>query len=452
MRLMFARQTATGFEHAEFSGERLVNWYLQPHPDQGGAPAILAPSPGLTLFSTLSLGDPVRAIHVQHSVAYAACGGELWQVTAAGVATSLGWIGDDQNTTVTGNGSDVAVASGGLYFVWDGATLQNTSPGAFTDAGSVTRLDNYVIISELNGQRFSYSALGDASDVDALDFASAESAPDDVVRVLADHSELWFFGTRSTEVWGNGGNPDLPFQRISGGVIERGCAFPNAVGKDDNSVFWVGDDRLVYRAQGYTPTVISPPWVSERLEALADSADVQGFPISWRGAKQYVLRLPSDRSLVFDAATGLWHERDSGTEGGPWLGRCADRMGAATLVGGNDGRIYTLGGLTDGGTTIVREAVSLPVMSRGERITVSNVAVQFRTGATDIGREAQVMMQCSVDGRTWGRERWRTLGGIGNYRKRASWSGFGVGRQFQFRVRISDPIETALYGAEIAAS
>jgi hypothetical protein len=75
------------------------------------------------------------------------------------------------------------------------------------------------------------------------------------------------------------------------------------------------------------------------------------------------------------------------------------------------------------------------------------VQLNFRTGATDIGRDAMVSLQCSKDGRVWGLERWRPLGRSGQYDRLVRWHGFGQARQFQFRWRITDPIEGALYGA-----
>ena len=439
--LVFARQTAGEDGVKDYSAERLLNFYARPHPDAGAGRMILAPTPGLTAFATLSAGRPVRALMFERGNIYAACGGTFF---ARGVA--VGSIPDDPETTIASNGLQVAVVAGGGYYVWDGATFAQYPTGAFDEAGSVTRLDGYLIIAEkatgggLNarGQRFAWSALGDATTIDALSFASSESAPDNIVRVFADHSELWMFGTDSIEIWGNSGAADLPFTRFSGGVIERGCGFPMSVAKDDNSVFWVGDDRIAYRANGYTPTVISTPAVGK---ALQEATEVIGLTFTWAGQKFYALRFPDRPALVYDMATGLWHERATGDS---WLATCAD-----VYLGGSDGVIYTLGGVTDGGTAVTREAVSMPVVNGGERFTVDFVQLDFRTGATEIGRDAQVMLQVSKDGRTWGRERWRPLGSRGQYVTRQAWHSFGQARTFSFRVRVTDPVETAIYGATL---
>lgn len=449
--LAFARQSV-GDDFPEDNGERLLNLYAEPFPQGGTAQLVLAPSPGLTAFATLNDG-PVKAVHVQGGVIYAISGATLYSVTPAGVVTALGAMTNGDFATLTGNGLDVAATSGGNYYVYTVATgsFRRVATKAFARAGSATRLDNYVIVSQRGGGAFLITGLADAGSIDALDFASAESAPDDIVRAVADHSELWLFGERTTEVWGNTGAADFPFQRLSGGVIQRGCAWPGSVARDDNSIFWVGDDRLVYRAEGYTPRIISTPWVAGVLQA-EDAEHVAGFTYSWRGHKFYVLRPPGRPSLVYDVATGLWHERATGVQEGPWRATCAESLGERVILGGDDGRLYDLGGLTDGGEVIVREGVSAPVEAGGDRFSMHEVELVFRTGATDLGRAASVTLEVSRNGYEWGLEKRKTLGSVGQYLRRVRWHGLGVGRQFRVRFRVTDAIDTALIGAKYRAS
>ena len=448
MNILFARQSAAG--DPSYSGERLLNCYAQPDPDRGVGPFIIQWSPGLTNLVTLAAGHPVRAVYSETGTTYAACNGKLWGITA-GEATALGNIIDDDDTTITGNGFDVAIAAGGAYYVWNKAskTLTTPDPGALGGVRSVASLDNYVILTEPNSQKFQIAGPGNAATLNALDFASAESAPDYLVRAQTNYSELWLFGTRNTEIWANTGNADFPFQRISGGVIERGCAFAGSVVTDDNSIFWVGDDRMVYRAQGYQPVVISTPYVHGILKGLAADADVRGFAWSWLNHKHYVLRLPGAPALVYDSATNSWHERSTGEDHGAFKGTCACRCGGQTIVGGADGAVYTLGGVTDGGDVICREGVSIPIHQERQRITLNELQLHFQTGDTDIARDAQVMVQVSKDGRTWGNERWRPLGRAGQYDRLVRLHGLGQARQFQIRWRITDPIDAALYGATV---
>lgn len=450
MQIAFARQSAGTGAHQEYSGERLLNMYARPFPDGGVGPFIIASSPGLTPWVTLAAGEPVRAVLEVKGVVYASCNSRLWRVSSLGVATDLGPVADDPLTTIASNGIDVAVAAGGAYHVWNGTSLTVVDVGVFSDTASVAALNNYIIITQSGGQRFAVSGLLDASTVDPLDFASAEGSPDNIIRGHSDHGELWFFGTRSTEIWGNSGGADFPFSRFSGGFLQRGCAFAGSIVSEDNGVFFVGDDRVVYRVSvGGAPQRVSTQWVDEVLQGYANTAEISAFSFTQDGAKVYALRLPDRPALLFDIASQRWHERSTGLDDGPWIATCGTRLGERQVIGATDGKLHTLGGLTDGGEIIMREGVSLPVSTARQRMSVSMVQLNFKTGATDIGRDAQVMLQCSRDGRTWGVERWRPLGAAGEYDRLVRWRAWGQSRLFQWRFRITDPIDTALYGASM---
>lgn len=448
MLLTFARQSAGTPETLEYSGERLLNWYPRPWPDGGRGAVALLPSPGLTRHVLLSSGRPVRAIVTANGGVFAVCGGHLWRVVGSTV-TAVGSIVDTPDTTIAADGVNVSVAAGGEYYVWNGTTLSTPSSGAFDQVGSVTEIDGYTVLSELGGQKFSVSGIRDAASIDALDFASAEGSPDHLVRVFADHSELILFGTRSTEIWQNSGNPDFPFTRLAGGKLNRGCLFPRSVVSEDNSVWWVGDDRVIYRMVGYTPTRVSTHAVERALRDYSETADIRAMTLTYDGAKWFVLWFPDRPAWVFDAASGMWHER--GTNG-PWLATCAASGDGLTTLGGSDGWLYRLGGLTDGPHAILREAVSLPVVAP-DRLSMHEVEVCFRTGAEDINRPALASLEISRDGgRTWGPERWRSMGRLGNYDRRTRWQQLGHGRTFQARVRVTDPVSASIWGVQVRAS
>lgn len=449
--IAFARQSAGAADHLEHSGERLLNCYARSFPDNGVGPFIVAMSPGLTAVATLTDGSPVRAMYAQRGIVYAVCGGQFWTWDGT-TATARGAVPDTAASVITGNGLEVAAAIGGDYYLWNGSALTTPASGAFSAVGSVAAIDGYVLLGEQNGERWSVSGLQNAGVVDALDFASAEGAPDYIVRVHVDHSEVWLFGTRSTEIWANAGGADFPFVRLSGGKLDRGCLWPWSVASEDNSVFWVGNDRVVYRANGYQPQRISTQWVESVLMDVAQSVDVRAFTFTQDGAKVYALILPDRPALLFDIASGLWHERNTGLAGGRWIANAACACDAATYVGTTDGKICTFGGVTDAGAIIMREGVSMPLAVKRQPVTLSMVQLHFRTGTASLTADANVMLQHSADGRTWGLERWRPLGRTGQFDRLVRWWGFGQARQHRVRFRITDPIEGALYGATYEAA
>jgi hypothetical protein len=447
---VFARQSAGGAA-PEASQERLLNWFAEPFPTGGTAPLTLLPSAGLSPWVTGATG-PVRALYAQGGIIYAAAGGVLYQITA-GVAVNLGAITDSAQTTITGNGFDVAVAAGGTYYVWNGTTLTTPTTGAFDDVGSVAGTSAYVVLFEQSGQRFSVTALNDASTVDALDFASAEVRPDGIVRGIVDHGDLWIFGTRTTEIWANTGDATFPFARYSGGAFERGLAWGNAVVSADNGVWWVADDRVVYRGSaGGQPQRVSTSRVEAVLAQISDGQDVRMLTFDDRGHKMVAVVLPDRPAWVYDLSTGVWHERSSGIGEAPWIATDALTSEGVQILGGTDGAIHLIGGLTDGGLAIQREAISAPLDNGGERLRLAKVKLHFGQGRTDIGRRPVAMVAFSRDGQTWDDEREIPLGLLGEYGWKSWINGAGRAYQFSMRVRITDPIDAPFLGVSYAAT
>jgi hypothetical protein len=447
---IFARQSAGGAA-PEASQERLLNWFAEPFPTGGTAPLTLLPSAGLTPWVTGATG-PVRALYAQGGIIYTVAGGSLFEITA-GVAVNRGVIIDSTQTTITGNGFDIAIAAGGTYYVWNGTTLTTPATGAFSDVGSVAGTSAYIVLFEQHGQRFSLTALNDASTVDALDFASAEARPDGIVRGLVDHGDLWIFGTKTTEIWANTGDATFPFSRYSGGAFERGLAWANSVVSADNGVFWIGDDRVVYRGSaGGQPQRVSTARVDTVLALLPDTQDVRMFSFDDRGHKMVAI-VPTDRpAWLFDIGTGMWHERSSGIGETPWIATDALMNEGMQVLGGIDGALHQLGGLTDGGLAIQREAISSPIDNAGNRLRLAKVKLQFGHGRSDIGRRPVAMVAFSRDGQTWDDEREIPLGLLGEYGWQSWVNGAGRAYQFSMRVRVTDPIDTPFLGVSYEAT
>jgi len=69
---------------------------------------------------------------------------------------------------------------------------------------------------------------------------------------------------------------------------------------------------------------------------------------------------------------------------------------------------------------------------------------------TGQGANPQVMMRMSDDGgKTWGIERWRSAGKIGEYGTRVRWDRLGRARRRVFEVVMTDPIAWRLTGAYV---
>src|SRR5205085_5478468 len=94
------------------------------------------------------------------------------------------------------------------------AFTQITSPG-WRGSEWVEEMDGYFVFVDPDTDQFYLSAIDDGSTMDALDFSSADTQPDNIVTHRVSKRELYLFGETSTEVWGDSGDSDFPFIRFN---------------------------------------------------------------------------------------------------------------------------------------------------------------------------------------------------------------------------------------------
>jgi hypothetical protein len=119
------------------------------------------------------------------------------------------------------------------------------------------------------------------------------------------------------------------------------------------------------------------------------------------------------------------------------------------------GKVYRLSqtAYTDNGDPIRWVIAGRHIFDGFNKIAVDAFQLDIETGVgleTGQGSDPQVMLRISRDGgRTWGNERWRSIGKVGEYKKRAIWGKCGRARDFVFEVSGTDPVKTAILGAGI---
>ena len=194
MRLPFA---INSYRHRSLpvSAQRLVNWLPEAQPADAKARVVLLPSPGLVLFATLPQG-PVRAMHVMGATLYAVGGGALYRVTSAGAVTFVGNIDGHGAVSMADNGTQVIVVEPVSRKAWVATetTFQQITSPDFDTPVCVAVVDGYAAFAKADSNQFFLSEIRDALTYDALDFASAESAPDNIIGHIVDHREIWLGG------------------------------------------------------------------------------------------------------------------------------------------------------------------------------------------------------------------------------------------------------------------
>lgn len=439
------------------SAQRCVNYYYEPASEETKTQGALYGTPGLTLFTDLGAGR-IWGLHVMKSVLYAVSGNNVYAIDQFGGANNLGSIGTVLDVVIMDdNGTHVIIVKeDGAAYVATATTLAQITDGDFPSVSSVTVLDTYAIFTKLNTTNYVFSKLNDATSYEATDISSAEDSPDLLVRAFAYHGELWLFGEETTEVHDNTGAGDIPFVARRSATMQRGCAAKRSVAQEDNTLFWLGEDRTVYRAHGYQPKRISTHAIEEALQGYTTVSDAEAFIYTQAGHKFYVLTFPTELvTWVYDIATEKWAQRQS-FEKGRWRVTGHAFIFSKNLVGDfENGKIYELdlNVYTENGTTIQRINTLPVVFNNDNRVVHSSLKVDFDSGTGLIsgqGSDPQVMMRYSNDGGlTWSNEMWRDIGKIGKYKTRSVWRRLGIARQRVYELTVSDPVQVNITGAYI---
>lgn len=298
---------------------RMVNLFPEVVPEGGQMPAFLNRAPGLKLQQAVGTG-PIRGLwahQTQGSDFFVVSGNEVYKLSSlTGTPTLLGSVNGTGPVSIADNGDQIVFACNPDAFIYTESTntfVQVTDPD-FPGAVTVGYLDGYFVFNPPNSQRLYVTSLLDGTQIDPLDFVSAEGSPDGIVGLIVDHREVWVFGTDSTEVWYNAGAADFPLARIQGAFNEIGCVAPYSIAKLDNGVFWLGTDArgqgIVYRATGYVGQRVSTHAVEWQIQQYLNMSDAVAYTYQQDGHAFYVLNFPSaNTTWVLDVATGAWHER-----------------------------------------------------------------------------------------------------------------------------------------------
>lgn len=424
------------------SAQRLVNMYLEEKPAGSKSRVALHGTPGLKPWGTVGDG-PCRGLLPMDDKLWVVSGAELYYVDKYGNPTLSGIVDGTDPVSMTHNGTHVVTASRTTAYY---SNISGHNILSLSNINGVTTHDGYILMSVRDSQSFYITAFNDATSIDQTEFALVNALPDNIVTIENANRETWAFCERSIQIYYNSGAADFPFTRVPSGVIEIGCDSARSVAEDSGVFYWLGHDLSVYRSRGQSVERISTTPVERAIKDYSNTADSQGLVYTDEGHVFYALTF-TQGTWVFDASTGLWHERVSNGRS-EWRARCYARFDDKHLVGDvstNDIYELDLDTYDEDGASINKVAVSPPIHSSGARVKMSSLVMDFEAGvglSSGQGSEAEVVLDWSDDGgRTWSSEQWRSLGKVGEYKHRAKWTRLGQFRSRIFRVQISDPVK-----------
>lgn len=374
-------------------------------------------------------------------------GGDRFAISGNAVYRGSSLIGTVDGTGVAyivASDSEVVFGRGATAYSYNGADYQAI---AFPDGANVTMAAytaGYFIFLRAGTGKWYFSAVGNARSVDALDFATAENEPDQLLDILILDGVLILLGTESVEFWGATGDADLPYTPIQQRVFEQGVIATGCAVVVDNTFFWIGGDKITYR-NGEVPQAISDDGIVERSMA---STSHRLFLVEDERHK-FLCQRHDLNTMLYDVTTQEWDERQS-------CGRANWRAGPG-LGDDETGIIWKLEGYVDAGGVFERR---FRAGSRLEGIAIiDNLRLTAEVGTTDhlTGTYAapEIEMRFSNDaGNTWADWEAVSLGEQGSYRERVEWRALGMfddpGMLFEFRM--TAPVGFRLSAIEANAS
>lgn len=427
----------------DMPGLPVVNKFAESTPVEGKV--VLQSRPGLGDRSADMGPGPVAALFkrdlVLDTALFGVSAGRLYRGT-----TSLGSINGDGPFSIAGYENFLFAAGGASLWGYNGTTLAII---AFPDSASVIKVlvagSRLLAIRADTGQFYWSDVLED--DIEALDFATAESQPDRLLDMLFIDGVLILFGAETVEKWPLG-TGDPPFAPLQAAVIEKGIRATGCATALGSTFAWVTNEHQV--CIGDENTIVSNPGLQAAIEA---SETCSLFTFLLDGIEFLALRLDTETHVF----CGRWSVFASHGESN-WLPQC---FAGGVFGSSTDGKTLAWGsGHEDiGGVLERRFRAGLAINAGG--LDVGPIQLRCNVGQTPFlsgdYTDPLVEMRISRDaGQTWGAWRQKPLGAQGKYRKVVRWNGNGQASQpgllVEFRVtapidwRVSDVLAGEPYG------
>lgn len=417
----------------------LINMFLEKTPSTETGVVLLDRAP-LERHAAIG-GGPIQAMFSQsgtfNGALFVVSGNQLYRDGSA-----VGSIVGNGAASIASSGTELLVTAGDRLYSYTGVGETPYVEVAFPDAAAVRAVvfisGHFVAIRE-GSQKFYWSAQFDGRTWDALDFASAESEPDNLLDVIVMRGNLYLLGYDTIEPWFYTGDLALPFNLAQQRLFPKGVRGTGCAVEMDNALFWIAGDNVVYRT-GDVPERLSDHGIEERI-GKSTAASAYGFIDD--GHSFFCVRLDA-ATMCYDAASGQWCEFQSYGKTN-FRARSAVFSGGQTLLGDDStGDVWQFGGYADE-PILLREIVgAIPI--KGGAVIIDNLTLDAAVGRTEPlegqGSDPMVELETSRDGgATWGYPRPAAMGRQGEYRRLVRWRRMGMfdAPGAMFRLRMTDP-------------
>lgn len=376
-----------------------------------------------------------------------------------GTRTLIGEILGSARCTFSSNAGLLVIANGsGLIYQYNGSTLSQITDSDLESPYFAAHINNQWIYSNNKTTgRWVSSNAGAPDLVDGLNYATAESNGDILIRPYVFRQQLLLFGKRTIEPWWNTGTGTPPFDRQEGGIIEKGLGADYSIAHSDEALYFLGDDLRVYQYLSNQLDPISTDGLWSKFSSYSTHSDAIGAVITVGNQDIYILQFPSvGETWAYSQQKRFWFQLSSGTAYGKFNYSSFMQTGGRTYIASFAGGIYELSyaNYQDNGSTLVRERITRSFDSEffgvsGRPVFWNSIEIRCTVGEglnSGQGSNPQIILQYSDDdGRTWDNEYYLSLGRLGDYHKRPMLFGLGSAWRRKWRIRVTDPVNFNLF-------
>lgn len=439
---------------------RVVNWEpmrIESGTGKGGADTYLKQVAGLKFLG--NVGPTIRALKTAQDRLFAVTDAQLVEVFSNWTSIGRGGIGSG-SVAMADNETQLGIVNGASGYSFDLAT--NTLSSIVTNwPGSTTLgvLDGWGILTSPNSNKFYLTDNQDFTNIDALNFASADSSPGNIVAADVGPRSALFLKERSGEAWYASGDADFALARDQSALIEVGCTATRSLCRVGGVVYWLGRDErgsgVVFGMPGYQPQRISSTALEEQLAKISDLSGATAWVYHQEGQSRYVLNVPGlETTWVYNAAAGIWHERGEWANGqwSQWRATCHAFCFGKHIVGDASGNLFELSPTTNmNNADVLRRFWRSPHNSTPTNSveTFSSLEILCDTGQgkPDMSAPTMLMRYSNDGGRNWQDAIEMSLGAIGETQARAREIGLGSARDRVWEIVVTDDVQCDVVSA-----
>lgn len=342
----------------------------------------------------------------------------------------------------------------GAPWVVDTAYIYSDPPLKSTHVGF---LDGYSLAND-NNDEFRWSTADNVQAWSALDFATAEAAPDNVMALLVNWREILLVGETTTETWYNAGTT-APFGKLAGTHIERGTSARYTVKSLGNTWYWLDQDRRLITLVQRTPQVVSGPF-EKTIEGFTEVSDATADVLDVGGQHWLVLTFPTaNRTFAYEYARKTWSEWSTwdpiGAIDQEWRARyfCLVPEWGMCLAGDRlSSKIFDVSPDyhdDDGDDIRVLRRTGHITHDTHMRKRTNRIVIRLKRGVGSVaGSEPKMSVRWKNDNSDWSQPREVSLGKIGEDFCFATLHGLGMYRSRQFEFVLLGASDFILMDAE----